>query len=374
MLDGLAAEQAGLVTAAQAGAAGVDRVTQLRLADAQLLERAGRGVYRVAGAEPPEHLEIRAAWLRLDPVTPAWQRDGLGDNDGVVSHRSACLLHRLGDIPAPDVELTVPRRRTTREPGVRLLMRADLEPADVTIIDGLPVTTVERTVADLLREHADGGHVGGVLADADRRGALNLADLAERVHGLGGAYGVPRASGRELLSRLVAMAGRQLEEDRVQQVATGAALVGVTAGYDQLLHGLAETPAVQEAMMRIVREAMLKPGLDELRAAIHKSLAPNVAALSSIGEMVAAANSAALEPLRALAESFSQMYAANLAGLAPLPALAESSNGALSAGVLGAAKTAGPRPVEAAHNGQSHEGDAPEPGARTPQPGQDGRS
>src|SRR6266581_1799366 len=104
VLDEWASGQWGLVTAAQARIAGVDQVTLLRLREAGLVDPVGRGVYLLAGAAPPTHLEIRVAWLRLDSARPAWHRGRLDPDGGVVSHRSACLLHGLGDIPAPEVE------------------------------------------------------------------------------------------------------------------------------------------------------------------------------------------------------------------------------------------------------------------------------
>lgn len=228
-LEDVAADQAGLVTAAQATARGVERVTQRRLATAGLLEHVGRGVYRLVGAPPPQHLELRTAWLRLDPATPAWERDGLGTDDGVVSHRSACLLHDLGDIPTPHVELTVPRRRTTREPGVRL-HQAALNPAEVTIVDGLPVTTVERTIMDLLRGRADGAHVGAVLADAERRGLLDPDHLAEHLHGFARHYGLHDEDGTALIAALVEQAGGRSPAADARRDATLAQLAGIIAG------------------------------------------------------------------------------------------------------------------------------------------------
>jgi putative AbiEi antitoxin of type IV toxin-antitoxin system len=233
-VDELASEQAGLVTAAQASGAGVDRLTQRRLVEAGLLERLSRGVYRVAGAQLPDHPWIRIAWLRLDPDTPAWQRTGLGPDDGVVSHRSATVLHALGDIPAPEVELSVPRRRTTREPGVRLLTRADLTEQDVVFVSGLPVTTPERTILDLLRDHADGGHVGRVIADADRRGLVDVEALGLKADGLGTGYGMPNASGRELLSALVSAVDQQLGADKVAAAALSAFAAGAESVIEQL--------------------------------------------------------------------------------------------------------------------------------------------
>lgn len=206
-LGEMAASQYGLITSAQATARGVDGVTLGRLRDARLLEPVGRGVYLISGATTPTHLEIRIAWLRLDPARPAWERDGRGEKDGVVSHRSACLLHQLGDIPAPKTELTVPGRLTTREPWVKLHRHDGPLPVDeITMVDGLPVTTVDRTVLDLLRDHADGGHVGGVIAEAERRGLLDLRALAHQLGQFGQRYAMPGVSGAELLSTLTAQA------------------------------------------------------------------------------------------------------------------------------------------------------------------------
>ncbi|GAA4196658.1 hypothetical protein GCM10022252_44340 [Streptosporangium oxazolinicum] len=209
-----AADQWGLVTAAQAKSAGLSAVDLLRLVEADFLESVGRGVYLVTGAVRPEHLDIKVAWLRLEPKLPAWQRHSLETYGGVISHGSACELHQLGDLPTSLVEISVPRRRTTREPGVRM-HRAELEAADVVLVDGLPVTTAERTVIDLLAARVDGAHVGGVIADADRYGLTNRNSLGRRVARFTAAYGLPRsASGRQLLEYLVEQAdtGLPVEE------------------------------------------------------------------------------------------------------------------------------------------------------------------
>jgi len=203
-LRAISAGQAGLVTAAQAGAVGLDGAQRARLVRAGLLEAVDRGVYWLTADTLPRHLEIRIAWLRLDPATTAGERDGLGANDGVVSHRSACVVHELGDIPAPVVELTVPRRRGVAMPYLRLRVRSGLSAHEVTVVDGLPVTTVARTVIDLMRDSADGGHVGGVIADAERRGLIDLEQLAPAAARLAARYAMPGSDGLDLLDALVA--------------------------------------------------------------------------------------------------------------------------------------------------------------------------
>ena len=47
-------------------------------------------------------------------------------------------------------ELTVRYYESNRSPFARLHRSVDLEGVDVTMVDGLPVTTVGRTAADLL--------------------------------------------------------------------------------------------------------------------------------------------------------------------------------------------------------------------------------
>ena len=142
------------------------------------------------------------AWLRLDPARAAWRRDGRGRDDAVVSHSSACVLIGLGELPHPRVELTVPRRRRTLDPAVRLHVRIGaIEPDDLTVACGLPVTTAARTIADLLRESADGGHVGGVIAAAADRGLVDPVVLGDRVAVFAGRYGMRGARGTRLSRR-----------------------------------------------------------------------------------------------------------------------------------------------------------------------------
>lgn len=206
-LGRLTAEQWGLVTAEQAGQVGVDQVSLDALTHAGVLVAAGAGVFQLAGAPLPPNLDIKVAWLQLAPGTPAWQR--LDGASGVVSHSSACRLHGLGDLPIGTVEMLADSSRTVG-PGVRVHDRPGLTPGQVTVVDGLPVTTVDRTVVDLLHLGLDGGHVGGVVASAVRLGLVDQGDLAQQIAVFTSAYGLPAsASGRDLISLLLADAGEQ---------------------------------------------------------------------------------------------------------------------------------------------------------------------
>lgn len=287
LLSGQAADQWGLITAAQANASAVHAVHLLRLVEAGLLESVGRGVYLVAGAVQPEHLPIKVAWLRLEPELPAWQRQTAGHYGGVISHGSACELHSLGDLPTSTVEISVPRRRTTRDQSVRL-HRSELDSTDVTIVDGLPVTTAERTIVDLLKARTDGAHVGGVIADADRQSLINQDALARRVTGFTAAYGLPAsASGRRLLDYLAEQADAKLSVEE----ATRLRREGVARGFTSAIVLLSELsderrrqPAdrsVNAEVFEVVRE--LAEHYPDQLADLPKR------ALSSLGEQLARA-------------------------------------------------------------------------------------
>ncbi|MFF9028713.1 substrate-binding domain-containing protein [Streptomyces iakyrus] len=228
-LDARAAGQWGLVTTAQAKLDGVQGVQLLRLERSGALESVGHGVYRLAASPSPEHLRIKVAWLRLDPGTPAQDRRTDGPRSGIVSHTSACAVHGLGGRPADPVELTVSSRRTTRDETV-VLHRARTDAEDITVVDGLPVTTVARTVVDLLEDRADAARTGTFVAEAAARGLVRVDDLAPRVAAFAGAYGLPaEASGAELLEFLCEQAGHPLPARKAARPAGKASGPGAAA-------------------------------------------------------------------------------------------------------------------------------------------------
>ncbi|MER5570470.1 type IV toxin-antitoxin system AbiEi family antitoxin domain-containing protein [Streptomyces goshikiensis] len=253
-----AADQWGLITAAQAKRVGLSAVQLLRLAESDLIENVGRGVYVLRTAVFPTHLELRVAWLRLMPAVFASERPLAGRDSGVISHASACQLHGLGDIPAPAAEISVPRRRTTTEPFVHL-RTANLEPADITLVEGLPVTTPRRTILDLLRSKADGGHVGGVIADAERLDLIALEELEADVQPFVHAYGLPRRSaGFELIEHLVSQGDRQL---RSQEVARAS-----QKGFNTAVELMAEHVASDQRALQHLMGRLADPQIDPLLA------------------------------------------------------------------------------------------------------------
>jgi len=150
MSDNLVAEdlyrkaeaQSGYFTADQALEAGMSRTTLSHHARPRgRFERVATGLYRLRHFPASRNEHIMAAWLPLRHT------------GAVVSHASALELHELSDVIPTEVHLSLPRKRRgqRRRPGVRLHTVGSFPTADqLRAIDGLPVTSVERTVIDAL--------------------------------------------------------------------------------------------------------------------------------------------------------------------------------------------------------------------------------
>lgn len=199
----LADEQWGLVTSRQMESTGIAWSTVARKTGHGSLDRVARGVYRVRGAGEVEFIELRAAWLQLSPATPVWERSRAG---GVVSHRSAAALDGLGHLPADIHEFTLPVRKQTRRPDVRL-HRGDLEASDWHIRHGLLVTRPRRIAADLLAEREDLEAVGHVVSDALRVSLDSPGEMVNAIAPYAHAHGLRRGHGIDLLSRLLELTG-----------------------------------------------------------------------------------------------------------------------------------------------------------------------
>jgi predicted transcriptional regulator of viral defense system len=135
--------QGGFLAAHQAADAGISRSTlSYHATEGNALERVGHGVYRLRRFPTPPHGHVIAGWLAVARA------------DAVVSHESALELLDLTDVIADTVHVTLPRsKRGLRTPlGVRIHFTERLiDQRHRREVKGVPVTGVERTLADLLR-------------------------------------------------------------------------------------------------------------------------------------------------------------------------------------------------------------------------------
>lgn len=192
-LLGIAEQQGGLITAAQARLAGAARPQLLGLVDRGVLDRVQHGVYQLSGSPVGRWTDVRAAWLAIAPERTAGDRLAGDDPEGVVSHRSAALLFDLGDVAADQIEFTCDSRRRTRNPGVRI-HRGQLSRSDWTVREGLPVTTPVKTIQMLAADGLDLGHLAGIVRDTILRHDVPLDEVAHVLDDAAGKYGYPEGN------------------------------------------------------------------------------------------------------------------------------------------------------------------------------------
>jgi very-short-patch-repair endonuclease len=200
----IAAKQHGLVRTRQIGLSwgGIER----RVRNGQL-HRHYRGVYSVGHA----HLSREGHWLAA--VYAA------GDGAALASLSAACL-HRTLRYEPRTIHVIAPVSRRP-QPGFKLHRCRNLDARDIVIVNGIPVTTVARTLVDLTdvmsaERLANVIHEAaflGIFSEAATRDAMNRApgrrlsilEEALRLHNSGSAGSKSRNEDRFL--RLVRGAG-----------------------------------------------------------------------------------------------------------------------------------------------------------------------
>lgn len=133
----IAGRQHGIVTAAQLAWAGLSPTMIKHRCRRGSLHRLYRGVYAVGHTD----LSQKGRWLAA--VLAYGGR-------AVLSHDSAAALWQLSPSTSAVVHVTVPASSgRCKRPGTRLHYSSTLTAADITIRHAIPVTTRERTLADM---------------------------------------------------------------------------------------------------------------------------------------------------------------------------------------------------------------------------------
>jgi predicted transcriptional regulator of viral defense system len=144
-----------------------------------------RGVYRIAHFPADRLSQYREAVL--------WAQASQGPERIALSHETALLLYGISDVNPARVNLTVPMSaRLRREhPEWITIHRADLTPEEISQHEGMPVTSVERSVMDVLSTTHRADIAQKAIADALREGLLSAAQasglrkrVSRSVHGL----------------------------------------------------------------------------------------------------------------------------------------------------------------------------------------------
>lgn len=168
----LAEQQAGYFTARQAARAGfsAERLTDYSKNGRFL--RAAHGVYRLAQFPSSRFEDLFVAWLKCGPKS-------------AISHESALALYDLSDVLPGEVHVTVPRTASRRRKGIRLHTNR-LSSGSLVKREGLLVTSVPRTIADVAKAGLSEEHVARAMREALRRGLTTSQALMAEAKRRGG--------------------------------------------------------------------------------------------------------------------------------------------------------------------------------------------
>jgi len=168
----IAEEQAGYFTTSQSGALGFSRPLLTYHARVGKFTRFAHGVYRLTHFPSSPFEDLFIAWLRTGP-------------DSVISHESALSIYGLSDIIPGEIHITVPRTASRRRKGIRLHTNR-LNPEDITWREGLKVTTVTRTIADVATTGLAKEFVDQAIQEAMQRGLTDRDALLKMASLRGG--------------------------------------------------------------------------------------------------------------------------------------------------------------------------------------------
>ena len=158
----LAAAQGGYFTTAQAQGLGVSRRALAYRVKTGDLARIEYGIYRLARhpSQPFEHVIVACLWA------------GEGC---AASHDAALAIYGLADPMPAQIHITVPRPFRGRRRGI-VVHHAPLREDERTVRDGVPLTTVDRTLADVART-SEAGIVASAAEQALKRGVISARRL-----------------------------------------------------------------------------------------------------------------------------------------------------------------------------------------------------
>jgi predicted transcriptional regulator of viral defense system len=168
----MAEPQAGYFTTAQGQAAGFSRPLLAYQTQAGRFLHVAHGLYRLAQFPHSPFEDLYVAWLRAGP-------------DAVISHDSALAVYGLSDHLPSRTHLIVPRTASRRRTGVRLHTH-QLKRSEITHREGLPLTTVPRTLADISAGGLAEEQVVQAIQEALQRGLTTAKELRQYAGKRGG--------------------------------------------------------------------------------------------------------------------------------------------------------------------------------------------
>jgi len=169
----VAVNQEGYFTAKQAKLAGFTDSTHPYHVKNGDWVREWRGIYRLNNFPQIGTRPELIMWQ-------LWSRDRNEEPQGVFSHETALDIYNLGDEMPDKLHVTVPKsfRKTQETPRVLKLHFADLKQSDFLFKNGIRVTTILRTVGDLIEaDTLTKQTLKAVLREAFRNGQILRSDI-----------------------------------------------------------------------------------------------------------------------------------------------------------------------------------------------------
>ena len=168
----IAESQAGYFTAQQARQVGFSYERLSADVKSGRFQRITQCIYRLKHYPSSPHEDLFIAWLRAGPTS-------------VVSHESALAVYELSDVMPGEVHLIVPQNTSRRRENIRQ-HRYQLAADEITKRNGLPITTVERTIQDVISAGLAEEQVRLAVKQALQRGLTDrekLLSQAQRANG-----------------------------------------------------------------------------------------------------------------------------------------------------------------------------------------------
>jgi predicted transcriptional regulator of viral defense system len=134
--------------------------------------RVARGVYRLVRFPGSPFEDLFVAWLRTG------QR-------AVISHESALSVYDLTDVLPSEIHVIVPQTASRRRKGIRQHTN-QLSPNEITRREGLPITTVVRTIADVSISGLAEEQVHQAIQESLQRGLTSQEELLRYADRRGG--------------------------------------------------------------------------------------------------------------------------------------------------------------------------------------------
>ena len=161
----IAEDQAGYFSLQQARQLGLQRNQIYRDIERGKFIKAGYGVYRFVQFPASNFEEIHRAVLSA------------GKN-AVVGFQSALYVYELSDIIPDEIHLILPPTASRRRGGIRV-HTTQLEPDDITSFEGLPITTVAKTIIDCAFANVGDEEVRLAILQSLRRGMTTREKLIQ---------------------------------------------------------------------------------------------------------------------------------------------------------------------------------------------------